>query len=146
LSDTLFLEKIPGYAQPADDETKEIFDTFRIGQKFEILPWKERNYLFHKKLFALLNLVAYRNPRWKSAHFLLKIIQMDIGSVVVGMDFDGKVKQFPESIAFRSMSEPKFTKLFNNVANHILQYLELLLPGMSEQEYKTHVERILLFV
>lgn len=147
MPETIFLEKISGKAViAADDNSKEIFDTFKIGQKFEVKPWKDRNYGFHKKLFELLNIVVHRNPNWKKSHFLLKLIQLDIGSVEVGKDFQGNVKELPKSIAFRNMSEPSFTRLFNDVANHILKYLDVLLPGMSEAEYKTLVERILTFV
>lgn len=145
MSDIIFLEKIPRYAQPVDDDAKRIFDSFRIGQKFEVIPWKERNYLFHKKLYALINLVVYRNRNWKSAYFLLKLIQIDIGSVEVGRDLQGQIKQFPKSIAFKSMSEPEFTTLFSNTVDYLLAHLEILLPGMRREEFNTYVDRILHF-
>lgn len=146
MSDVIFLEKTPGYAQPIDDDAKRIFDSFKIGQKFEVIPWKERNYGFLKKYFALINLVVYRNRNWKSAHYLIKLIQMDIGSVEIGRDYEGKIREFPESISFRSMSEPKFTKLFSRTVDHMLAHLDILLPGMSEAEFNIQVERILQFV
>ena len=149
--DQIFLEKtkiqtigpVISAAVPVDEESQEFFNTIKIGQKFEILPWREKNWEFLKKLHSLLNVVVYRNPKWKRAHFLLKLIQLDIGSVEVGRDFEGKVKIFPKSIAYRAMSQAEFTRLYNDVANNMLANLEMLLPGMSEAEFNSHVMRIL---
>lgn len=145
MTEQIFLEKIPGHAIPADDDSKMLFDHFKIGQKFEVLPWKSRSYGFHKKYFALLNLVVHRNYKWKSAYFLLKLIQIDIGSVEVGRDYQDQIKQFPKSISFRSMSEIEFTKLFSNTVNHMLEHLGMLLPGMKEEEFNRYVQHILDF-
>jgi len=141
----LFLEKQPTIAVPADDDAKIIFDTFQIGQKFEVIPWKERNYNFFKKYFRLIDLVVHRNPNWKSAYFLIKLIQVDIGDVEVGVDMHGVVAQFPKSIAFRNMSEPAFTRLFSRTLQHMLDNIGLLLPGMSKDQLNVFAERILAF-
>ncbi len=145
MSDIIFLEKVPTAAIPVDDDAKRIFDTFGIGQKFEVIPWKERNYRFHKKIFALLNLVIEHNRNWKSAYFLLKLIQIDIGDVDVGKDMNGVIVQFPKSIAFKSMSEPVFTKLFSKTVQHMLDNLALLVPGISRAQFNSFVEKILAF-
>lgn len=145
--DILFLEKIPGHAIPVDDDAKRIFDSFNIGQKFEVVPWSGRNYAFHKKLFSLLCLVTNRNPNWKAAHFLLKVIQNDIGSVDVGRDVEtGRIIQFPKSIAFKNMSQPAFNKLYSDIADYMLYHLNILLPGMKENEFNSYVQRILDYV
>ena len=148
MSDIIFLEKKkpnigPSAGVPIDDDAKRIFDTFQIGQKFEVVPWKDRNVGFHRKLFALLNLVVHNNSNWKAAYFLLKLIQMDIGSVDIGKDMNGIIVQFPKSIAFKSMSEPTFTKLFSDIVNYMLANLTILLPGMSRELFNVYVQSIL---
>jgi len=148
MSDIIFLEKKkPDFGQsvglPVDDDAKRIFDTFQIGQKFEVIPWRERNWKFHKKIFSLLGLVIERNRNWKSAYFLLKLIQIDIQDVEVGVDMYGKVTQFPKSISFKSMSEPSFTRLFSRTLQHILDNIDLLVPGMSRDQLNAFAMRIL---
>ncbi len=148
MSDIIFLEKKkpdfgPSAGLPVDDDAKRIFDTFQIGQKFEVIPWKERNYKFHQKIFSLLGLVIERNQNWKSAYFLLKLIQIDIQDVEVGVDMYGKVKQFPKSISFKAMSEPAFTRLFSRTLQHILDNIELLVPGMRRDQLNAFAMRIL---
>lgn len=148
MSDIIFLEKVKpnigtSFAFPVDDDAKRIFDGFKIGQKFEVVPWGERNYLYHKKIFSLLSLVINHNKNWKSAYFLLKLIQVDIGSIEVGVDMYGKVIQFPKSIAFKSMSQIAFNKLFSKVLQHMLDNLHILVPGMSREQFNNFVQRIL---
>jgi len=53
--DKLFLEKIPGAAIPTDEICQESFNSFEIGQKFEVVPWKERKYSNHKVFFKMVN-------------------------------------------------------------------------------------------
>lgn len=139
----LFLEKQPTIAVPVDDDAKRIFDTFQIGQKFEVIPWKERNYGFHQKIFSLLGLVIEHNRNWKSAYFLLKLIQIDIQDVEVGVDMYGEVKQFPKSISFKSMSEPAFTRLFSRTLQHMLDHIDILVPGMRRDQLNAFADRIL---
>ncbi len=144
-TEPLFLEKQPTIAVPVDDDAKRIFDTFQIGQKFEVIPWKERNYRFHQKIFSLLGLVIEHNRNWKSAYFLLKLIQIDIQDVEIGVDMHGIVKQFPKSISFKSMSEPAFTRLFSKTLQHMLDNIELLVPGMRRDQLNAFAERILAY-
>lgn len=96
-----FLKKIPSAAIPADDESKRKFDKFQIGQKFEVVPWSDRSYGFLKKMISLLDIVISNNPNWEDWHFLLKVIQLDIKSVDIGLDIQGRVTQFPKSISFK---------------------------------------------
>lgn len=150
MSDIIFLEKRkpnigPSAGIPVDDDAKRIFDTFQIGQKFEVIPWAGRNYKFHQKIFSLLGLVIERNKNWKSAYFLLKLIQIDIQDVEVGVDMHGIVKQFPKSISFKSMSEPAFTRLFSKTLQHMLDNIELLVPGMRRDQLNAFAERILMY-
>lgn len=146
MSAKIFLKKIHNAAIPNTSEDEEHFNSFKIGQKFETIPWSERNYEFHKKLFALLNIVTSRNMRWKNPYILLKAIQFDIGSVDIIRDINDQIKTMPKSIAFKNMSEIEFTTLFNDIVNFMLANLDVLVPGMSEYQYRSYVERVLLFV
>jgi len=141
----IFLSKAIQQAFPVDEDAQEAFNKFPIGQKFEVLPWDERNYGFHKKLFSLVDLVVQNNPNWKAPYFLLKLIQLDLGIVEVGRDFQGIVKEFPKSIAFRNMKQIEFNDLFSKVHQHMLSNLAILIPGMSEKMFNSFVSRILNF-
>jgi len=143
--DKLFLEKIPGAAIPTDENCQQLFNSFEIGQKFEIVPWKDRKYSNHKAFFKMVNIVVQNNMQWKSAHFLIKLIQIDLGNVDVGVNFKGEVEQFPKSIAFKNMSEIAFKKLFSEFVDYILANLNVLIPGMKESVFQSYVMRILEF-
>ncbi len=141
--DKLFLKKVSGAAVPADEDMQEIYNSFQIGQHFEVLPWKERNYKFHKKLFSLLGIVSERNEKWKNRHSLLKACQFGIGHVDMIANINMDLIPVPKSIKFDKLKEPEFIWLYKEISQYLLTNLELLVPGMQEQEFETYVQRIL---
>lgn len=145
MADKLFLRKVSGGAIPDDDETKEIYDTLKIGQVFEVLPWTERNLNFHKKMIRLVNLAIHGSNKWQGMDWrgLLGIIQLDIGEYTECMNFKGEFERWPKSIAFRNMSEIAFTKLYKKVSQYMLTNLEMLIPGLSPAKFERYVEEIL---
>lgn len=143
MADKLFLRKESGCAVPMDEDMTEIYNSFKIGQIFEVLPWKTRNYNFHKKLFRLVGLISERNPKWKNRHSLIKACQFGIGHVDLVADINGNIVPVPKSIKFDKMKEPEFIWLYKSISQYLLTNLELLCPNMPEQEFETYVHRIL---
>lgn len=141
----IFLEKVSGAAIPIDEDSAMIFNSFPLGQKFEVVEWSERNLGFHKKIFSLLNIVLQNNPKWKgyNPRKFLADIQLDIGWSEDHKDYKDRLQRRPVSISFKKMSEIKFTKLFNEVNQFLLTNLEELLPNMPEAVYESYVHRIL---
>ena len=141
--DKLFLKKVTGGAIPADEDAQEIFNSFKIRQNFEVLPWKERNVAFHRKFFAMLGIISERNPKWKNRHSLCKACQFGIGHVDMVANIHGQLVAVPKSIRFDKMKEPEFIRLYKEISQYLLTNLELLVPGMREDEFETYVLRIM---
>ena len=68
---------------------------------------------------------------------------MDIGSVTIEKRLSGEVIQTPKSLKFVKMGEVEFRKLFSDCANLMLANLNLLLPGMSKDDFNRQVQHIL---
>ena len=142
----IFLEKVTGAAIPSSDEDLEVFNSFKIGQKFEVLPWDDRNAQFHRKFFSMLGIVSERNPKWKNRHSLCKACQFGIGHVNMVANIHGQLVPVPKSISFKNMKEPEFIWLYKEVSQYLLTNLELLIPGMSPNEFKMQVQRVLDYI
>lgn len=143
MADKLFLRKVPKAAIPMDEDMEAIFNPFKIGQVFEVLPWDNRNYGFHQKMFRMVGIISERNPKWKNRHALTKACQFGIGHVDLKSDIHGNITPVPKSIKFKNMKEPEFIWLYREISQYMLTNLELLCPDMAEKEFNTYVHRIL---
>lgn len=144
MADQLFLRKVSGAAIPADEDFQDIFNKFKIGQHFEVLPWKDRNYLFFKKMFRMVGIVSERNPKWKNRYSLIKTCQFGIGHVVIESDINGNmIHPVPVSLKFKTMKEPEFMWLYREISQYLLTNLELMVPGMPREQFETLVQQIL---
>ena len=139
----LFLTKQGFGVTPSDDESYKIFLNFKIGTIFRADHWKDRFYAQHKKIFLLAQIVTNNNPKWPDPYHFIKTIQMDIGSVTIEKRLSGEVIQTPKSLKFAKMGEVEFRKLFSDCANLMLANLNLLLPGMSKDDFNRQVQNIL---
>jgi hypothetical protein len=127
----IVLLKTPGGALvPADPQATDYIAGLKLGAPVRAEVKRMRNYQFHKKLFALLNL-AYES--WEPAEATYK-------GQVVGKNFDqfrndvtvlagyyemavnlrGETRLTAKSISFGSMSQDEFDSLYNAVCNVIL--------------------------
>lgn len=143
--ESLFFQKAPHGIVLPDEESIEIFKNFSAGDVFKANHWKARNYLFHRKLFALAQVITRNNPRWPNPYELIKAVQLDIGSTDLIKDLEGNVKKVPKSLKFEKMGEVEFSRLFSDFADVLMANLYLLLPGMSKQAFHNQVLRILSF-
>lgn len=139
----LFLTKQGFGVTPSDDESYKIFLNFKIGTIFRADHWKDRFYAQHKKIFLLAQIVTNNNPKWPDPYHFIKTMQMDIGSVTIEKRLSGEVIQTPKSLKFVKMGEVEFRKLFSDCANLMLANLNLLLPGMSKDDFNRQVQNIL---
>ncbi len=139
----LFLTKQGFGVTPSDDESYKIFLNFKVGTIFKADHWKDRFYAQHKKIFLLAQIVTNNNPKWPDPYHFIKTMQMDIGSVTIEKRLSGEVIQTPKSLKFVKMGEVEFRKLFSDCANLMLANLNLLLPGMSKDDFNRQVQNIL---
>lgn len=100
---------------------------WKIGQSKECEVKEPRNYEFHKKFFALVNLCFENLPEkfdstYPTQKSLLNELKFQVGHCEEHRTLGGKITYIPKSINFASMDQWEFEKFYNNVLNVILKY------------------------
>lgn len=81
-----------------------------------------RNIAFHKKFFALINLVYQNQEHFKSVDKLRKDLIILSGYVDTTTSIDGTVRVEAKSISFASMSQLDFDNLYSAILDTIQKY------------------------
>jgi len=106
----------------------DYYDKLSIGAEVEVDIKQPRNIEFHRKFFALLNLVFDNQEQFDNFDTFRAVFIMNCGffePIDVSNFFTGNVTKtfFPKSISFAKMSEMEFKQLYEkaiDVANQIL--------------------------
>lgn len=127
----IVLLKTPGGALvPADPQATEYIAGLKLGAPVRAEVKRMRNYQFHKKLFALLNL-AYESWEPTEATYKGQVVGKNFDQfrndivVLAGffettMTLKQEVRVVAKSISFGSMGQDEFDNLYNAVCNVIL--------------------------
>ena len=94
-----------------------------LGQVYEVEIKKKRNYEFHKKFFALLNLCFENQEKIKDFDSFRSYITMKAG-YYTRIDTDKGAFYLPKSISFGSMDEVEFNALYDAVLSQVLLILD----------------------
>ncbi|HQR22944.1 MAG TPA: DUF1367 family protein [Burkholderiaceae bacterium] len=124
--------KMPGNVwRPANDESAEEMDKFKLGSVATFECKRTRNYKFLKKFFAMLNLgfdaweppkVEYRGQvAVKNRERFRKDCLVMAGFFDVVVNLRGETRVEAKSISFGSMEEAEFEKVYSAVADVLLQ-------------------------
>lgn len=115
---------------PSSDDEAEKLKKIKVGSAVGVDIKMMRNYLFHKKFFAMLDIgfdafepaiTEYNGvPVQKNSERFRKDIIIAAGFFDYVGALDGTVKASAHSISFGSMSQEKFEKLYNACCNAIL--------------------------
>ena len=114
---------------PADDESMERFKKLKKADVLECDVKEYRNYEFHKKYFALINLAFENQEFYKDLNQFRKIMEMKSGYFDIVPTDKGYNLFIPKSIAYDKLNQVDFEELYNKVLNEIIKYLNL-----TEQE------------
>ena len=148
-----YLRKLPGgIMRPDDEPSMEALKTVAVGAVISV-EWKHpRNYQFHKKYFAMLK-VGY--DAWEPVEQEYKglsvqknfdrfredvTIAAGFGEVV--LNIRGESRARAKSIAFGSMSQDEFDKLYNAAADVLLQKI---LKTYSKDDLESVVNELIGF-
>ena len=101
---------------PADHEEKK---RLKIGEEYEAEIRRPRNYLFHKKFFALVN-VGWNNTQLDMPfETYRRYVTMKAGYFKIYKTPKGELVE-PESIGFASMDQSTFEELYSRVLDVII--------------------------
>lgn len=137
-----FLQKLNKQFLPADEHSEEIAKKFDEGCVFRCEAWKERNYLFHKKYFALLAVAFENQDKYDNGEAFRKEVIMRAGYYEKHVHLTGQASYTAKSISFKSMDEMEFEKLYQTSIDVILKHF---LVGMEGEKLKEEVDRIVSF-
>lgn len=116
----VFLIKTEYGFLPSADMDKQITDKIGIGEEIEVLLRKARNPKFHRKFFAMLNVVLQNQEKYDNLEDLLTEVKIRVGHYSEYITDDGKIVYTPKSISFEKMDEIEFNKFYNKSIDSIL--------------------------
>ena len=148
-----FIKTPNNLLMPASYHDQELLKKIKVGQTVKLKYTQVRNYAFHKKYFALLNLAfdywepivnvkecrkAFAvNPEKNFDRFRKDIIIL-AGFYEASYRLNGEVRLEAKSISFHSMSEDEFEELYTKtidvIIKHVLKnYTDEMLRSVLDQ-------------
>lgn len=115
-----FGKLIPCYNSDAEALKKS---KLKEGEIYEVEIKKKRNYEFHKKYFALLNLCYDNQKQYELFDDLRDYLTVKSGYVRKVVHKNGYEEYKPISISFSSMDETEFNELYQKTITVICQFL-----------------------
>lgn len=112
--------KIQGKFKPLSNSDNDRWNKIKENQIYCMRAKRDRNYMHHKKLFAIARLIIDTLPDghvWenKQPYQLIKASEIPLGFVEEIIHLDGEVTLVPESINFEMWSQDKFEEFYNKV-------------------------------
>lgn len=116
------IKTLSGSFKPAYDSDYEFAKKIKLGEPYEFEFKKPRNYLFHKKFFALINLVYQNQELYNNIDHLRKDLTIASGYYETRYNFEGVEILEPQSISFSSMDEFTFNEYYSAVVDTIVKH------------------------
>lgn len=142
-----------GYLIPADDASREVVAKWKLGQGVRVEAVKIRNYKFHKKFFAMLDIGfdAFDSPEQeykglpvvKNRKRFRKDCIIAAGFYDLVVDLNGAAHAEAKSISFASMDNDEFELVYSAVADVLLQKV---LRNYTRDDLDRVVDEIMGFV
>lgn len=118
----LLVKTLNGSLKPAYDADYENLKKIKAGATVECEIKQPRNIKFHRKFFALINLVFQNQEQYNSIEHLRKDLIIASGHYEERYNFEGVQIFEPKSISFSNMDETEFNQLYNDVVDTICKY------------------------
>jgi hypothetical protein len=110
--DIYFVKTSSTLASPAYDDDKEKFDKLKTGDIFKATVKKVRNPKFHRKYFALINMLFDNQSRFENKEKLRDYLTIKAGFYDETFT-DVGILLTPKSISFDKMDDYEFGELFD---------------------------------
>jgi len=131
---------------PADDEAWQKFKArikrMEPGSWLRIEWARPRNGAHHRKLFALLHLIAENSETYDTTEKALVAVKLVTGYADPIIDpTTGKLTQVPRSIAYDAMDQDEFERFYQSAIDGVLRYI---LPQFDRETADRLLEQIVL--
>ena len=137
----IFCKKVNGVLAPLDDHDREALKKIRAGQIVQVEYKQPRNVQFHRKFFALMNLVFENQDRYEQFQYFLNEIKFRVGHADQQI-IDGHVVFTPRSISFPAMDNTSFETFYSRAIDVVLAHF---LQGMTAEDLDRYVQEIIGF-
>ena len=107
---------------PSSEKSIKIFNKVKIGEEILIDYKAKRNLQFHKKGFALLNLVFQNQDIYTNLEDLRVEFRLKAGYYTEHITTKGKLIYIPKSMSFAEMDENEFEELYSKFIDIALQH------------------------
>ncbi len=94
----------------------------KVGEEYQCEIKRPRNLEFHRKFFALINMVFENQEHYNNPERLRKDLIIEAGFYEEWVDFQGTIQREAKSISFASMKQEEFDEMYSNVIDVIVQY------------------------
>ncbi|KKL59225.1 hypothetical protein LCGC14_2217480 [marine sediment metagenome] len=125
-----------GALRPTDDSGTEALQKIGDGELVKVSWSRPRNIRFHRKFFAMLQIILANQEHYKSMDDLLDVCKLRIGHVRIVETAKG-IERFPASISFANMDETEFSAFYDRAVDWVLREV---LPGLQRQHLDAEVE------
>ena len=154
----IFCEDITGYSKPMkgffrkvqggqlvpdDDATVVAMQKIKTGEVISVDYKKPRNYKFHKKFMALMQIVFDNQEKYHCMEDVLTEIKLQAGHYEEHISLGGKIIYRPKSIAFAAMDEVEFGEFYNKALDIVLKFF---LKESNERELNQMVDQVVGFL
>ena len=115
-----------------DDEAAEVLRKWKPGVMIEVEAKKPRNSQFHRKLFAMLNIVFRNTDKFKNMDELLYFVKIETGHTDI-VELKTIAFRIPRSIAFNKMNEDEFGQFYNKAVDVCLLEVPIDRADLADQ-------------
>ena len=116
----------------AYDSDFEKLRNIKVGVPYEVEIKNKRNAKFHRKFFALINLVFQNQDKYDVIDELRKDLTIASGFYTQHETFTGQIRTEANSIAFQNMDEIEFSELYNKFLDTIEKYFDFDKESVNE--------------
>lgn len=118
---------------PFGDSEFEKFKKFKHGDVYEVDIKMKRNYKFHKKFFALINLTHMNQDYIDSFEHFRSAVTIEAGFFEWVKLLDGTEQKKAKSISFSRMDQAEFEEVYNRVFDVCLKILGLKSEELEQE-------------
>lgn len=115
------------------DSDYEKAKKIHLNEPFVITYTKKRNIKFHRKFFALINLVYSNQERYNNIDHLRKDLTIASGFYETRYGLHGEEITEAKSISFANMTEDEFSDLYSAFIDTIVKYFKFDKYDIEEQ-------------
>ena len=114
-------KQLNGSLKAVYESDVELLKKIKVDEDVEITLTRPRNIKFHRKFFALINLVFQNQEIYNNPEHLRYDLTIESGFYDVTYNWLGEEIKRAKSISFAKMEEPEFAELYNRFSDAIVR-------------------------